>query len=258
MFNAELIHAAVTSDYVKELLSVKSFSVCRKPGFRRGERVDIEQELVAHILRQAHRYDPARAAVNTFVARVVDSGVRMILRARRRLNRRPGARAASLEQTSVADGQRPTSLAEVVGEADRRRLNGGDVRDEQLDSDLLTDLTPALATALAGLTKKQKQIVKALMDQPQPAVVARKLKTSRRQVGNVIATIRQRFEEAGISADLFGPAAGRADSPSTSRSICQLDNPSGNSSNDRPSVSPSEKISKKSRESGHGFRGRHK
>jgi len=224
--HAELVHAAVTSDYVKELLSVKSFSVCRKPGFRRGERQDIEQELVAHILRQAHHFDPARGAVNTFIVRVVESGVWIILRARRRLIRRPGARAASLEQTNVEDGQRPTSLAQVVGEADRRRLNGGDVRDEQLDSDLLADLTPALATTLAGLTKKQKQIVNALMDQPQPAVVARKLKTSRRQVANVIAAIRQHFEDAGISADLFGP-----------------------------SVDPSKKNLAKS---GHGFRGRHK
>ncbi len=191
----EAVRAALTSQYVQNLLSTKSYHLCRRPTFRQWERPDIEQDLIAHILKQAHHFDPSRACVNTFVARVVDSAVAMMIRDRARLKRGPGKAAISLDRTHVRSDPRQMTLSEVISAGDLCRRSGGVIHEEQQEQDLTADLGHVFAT----LAPLQQRIALRLMEVTE-AVVARELGISRRQVRNAVEAISQRLDDMGFRA----------------------------------------------------------
>jgi|694.fasta_scaffold27963_7 hypothetical protein len=73
----------VCTDYARNLIRIKAKQVVRGRGFNRSELPDIEQELFFHLIKQAPNFDPKRSALNTFIAKVVDSAAGMVVRARR-------------------------------------------------------------------------------------------------------------------------------------------------------------------------------
>lgn len=192
----EPVREALTTQYVQTLLKIKARQLSRRPEFRRSDPADIKQDLVVQVLKQAHHFDPARGCVKTFVARVVDSAIAMMVRGRRRLKRAPGFRALSLENTFVGRcrGELPICLGEVIQEGHLRRRCGGQVRDDRQAA----ELAAAVDQAMEGLTPRQREIAKRLA-QATEASVAREMGISRRQVRNAVLTIRDHFRRAGLS-----------------------------------------------------------
>jgi RNA polymerase sigma factor (sigma-70 family) len=189
------VHAALTTEYVQKLISIKARQLVRKPGFSRSDQPDAEQELVAHILRAAHLFDPGRGSVRTFIARVVDSAVAMILRDRRRLKRAAGFRVLSLADPAFSGTDHESTLAETIEEADlRRRCGGGVCRRDDEDRVQAIDL----ARILAGLPPHLQEMAGWLKEESE-AAVARDLGISRRQVRKAVAQIREAFEAAGLA-----------------------------------------------------------
>jgi RNA polymerase sigma factor (sigma-70 family) len=188
------VRSALTTPYVRTLLQIKARRLSHRPEFRRADPADVEHDLIVHVLRQASRYDPARGAVTTFVARVVETAAAMLIRERKRLKRAAGHGAISLEQTGPRDDRRRAALGDVVVEDDLRRRCGGRTRNEKRDAELSADVARALET----LTPRQREIAKRLTRAAE-ASVAREMDISRRQVRKAVEAIRKRFEEAGLT-----------------------------------------------------------
>jgi DNA-directed RNA polymerase specialized sigma24 family protein len=72
----------IVTEYARTLIRVKAKQIVRRPGFSRSDQADVEQDLVVHLLCQAEHFDPERASLNTFIARVIDSAVAMLVRER--------------------------------------------------------------------------------------------------------------------------------------------------------------------------------
>lgn len=189
------VRDALTTPYVTTLIEVKARQLIRRPGFRRSELRDLEQELVAAVLRQAHHYDPARGSVNTFIDRVVETAAVAIIRRRMRLKRGTGRQPASLD---VAFGDDETSLGDQATDEDRLRHRGGG-NDE--DVDLRIDVEEAL-TALGPV---DRAVCRRLMLGESVSAAARGQGISRRQVRKAVETIRQALEDAGLK-EFFGEA----------------------------------------------------
>ena len=182
------VHAALTSQYVRQLLQVKARQLTGHRGFNPSEQLDLQQDLAVHVLKQAHHFDPSRACVNTFIARVVDSAVAMLLRDRRRLKRAAGFRSRSLEE-ALFHGERGTgSLAELLDEADGCRRSGGEPVSDQERSDLRADTQRVLADLPPELQEIAARLVNAT-----EAAIARDMGISRRQVRNAVEMIRAQF-----------------------------------------------------------------
>jgi RNA polymerase sigma factor (sigma-70 family) len=188
------VHAALTTEYVQKLISIKARQLVRKPGFSRSDQPDIAQELVAHILKAAHLFDPARGSVCTFIARVVDSAVAMILRDRRRLKRAAGFRVLSLADPAFSGTDRESTLAETIEEADLRRRCGGTCRRDDEDCVRTIDLAQILASLPPHL-----QEMAVWLKEEREAAVARDLGLSRRQVRKAVSQIREAFEAAALA-----------------------------------------------------------
>jgi len=200
------VHAALTTDYVKQLIQVKARQLTRHNGFNTSEQLDIEQDLTVHVLKAAHHFDPSRACVKTFIARVVDSAVAMILRDRRRLKRAAGFRSRSLEE-AIFHSERGTGLlADLLDEADGCRRTGCDTTPSQERAELESDTQRVLAELPPQLQEIAARLVNAT-----EAAIARDLGISRRQVRNAVEMIRARFQKAGLTEILPSPDTSRAD-----------------------------------------------
>jgi DNA-directed RNA polymerase specialized sigma24 family protein len=154
----------------------------------------VAQDLRAYVLKQAHHFDPAIACVNTFVARVVDSAVAMIIRDRWRLKRAAGLNLQSLEGSTLRHEGEEKALADVLVDDDLQRRDGtSGVSDEER-----CEMSADVAHALDRLTASLRPVARLLMDDGNEASIARDLGMSRRQVRKAIDDIRRHFQRAGL------------------------------------------------------------
>ena len=188
------VHEAISTQYIQQLIQIKARQLTGHIGFSPSERFDLEQDLAVHVLKQAHHFDPSRGCVKTFIARVVDSAVAMILRDRRRLKRAPGFRSRSLEESLFHSERGTGSLAELLDESDGCRRTGGDTVPGQERAELEVDTQ----WVLAELPPDLQEIAARLVDATE-AAIARDLGISRRQVRNAVEAIRAHFQRAGLT-----------------------------------------------------------
>lgn len=179
----------VLAPYAQKLIKHKARQICQHVGCTACDREDIEQQLAVWLCQQAPKFDPARASLNTFVNRVVNSAVRIVLRNRRRLKRSTDEVVRSL------DGTTPTSHEAVppvlTADLDRRLGTETCSEIEQLEQ------REAMAVALDSMPADLADICRRLME-GSVASVAHDLGISRRQVRNALDRSRTYFEHAGF------------------------------------------------------------
>jgi RNA polymerase sigma-70 factor (ECF subfamily) len=178
---------AVVSAYAQSLIKYKARQLSRKPEFRPSEADDLAQDLLVHLLTQAHQFDPERASPNTFTGVVVEKAAAMLVRARRRKKRGGGIQPVSLEAPVGAGDE--TTLAEQLSPLDlARRL--GLFPDESIPRDEINSIIAGLPPDL--------QAVCCELQAGNISSAARSLGKSRRQVRNAIDRIRRSFEAQGF------------------------------------------------------------
>ncbi len=188
-------HNEFVNEYARTLIRVKARQIVRRPGFSRSDQGDIEQDLFLRLLSQAQHFDPARASLNTYIARVVDSAVAMLVRERSRNKRVPAASIAiqSLELMVDQPCGRPAPLWATVSTADmERRLGGASLSDaEQFE------LVEDVASVIASLPPALQNVCRSLLERSR-AVTEHDLGLSRRKFEAAMDLIRQHFTRAGF------------------------------------------------------------
>jgi len=144
--------AVILTEYARTLIRVKAKQIVRRPGFSRSDQADVEQDLIVHLLCQAQHFDPDRGSLNTFISRVVDSAVAMLVRDRERVKRNPGddAEVQSLADMGPQPDGPPESLARLISRNDLERRTGtASLTDAQL-FDLASDVASVLPSLPAA------------------------------------------------------------------------------------------------------------
>lgn len=80
-------------------IRIQAQQIVRNNGNRFGDKKDVEQELKLYLLKRKHKYDPQRGALVTFVATVIESGVKELYRNADRIKRKPPSHPRSLDET---------------------------------------------------------------------------------------------------------------------------------------------------------------
>lgn len=187
----------VYNDYARQLIRMKARSLARRADFSRSDEEDLRHDLTLHLLSQAAQFDPTRATVNTFVAVVIDSGVRMLLRRRNQKVRRPtGSEIESLDVMVDVPDEPPAPLWATISTADLERRTGNAA---QADS-AFQDEQEAFNQVLRSLPAKLRRVCFKLMHLS-PTATASKLHLSRRKLRGYIATIREHFANAGLGLE---------------------------------------------------------
>ncbi len=183
----------IFTKYAKKLISVKARQLHRRRDFQSTEKEDLQQELWLALLKAADQFDPAKASVDTFIDRVVNSAVAMLVRARECPTRSDGFFAKSLDRELVSKSETPEPLATAIGPGDVSRRTGYEVREETLrreDDD-------AFHYALAEMPGYMRDICRRYMG-GSIAAAAAEAGLSRRQVRQIIAEAKPFFEQVGI------------------------------------------------------------
>jgi RNA polymerase sigma factor (sigma-70 family) len=183
----------ILTAYAKTLIEFKARQLSRRRGLGQADRDEIQQELWLAVVNQADRFDPARASLDTFIDRVVNTAVAMILRDRERQKRASGFQAMSLDAVSKDDGRSKLTLAAKITEEDLHRRQGAEPRDEIADR----EQAEALAAALRLMPPEVNDVCRRVMG-GSISSAAEELKTSRRQIRNSLAVARPHLEAAGI------------------------------------------------------------
>ena len=175
-------------------------SLLRSPAFSAADREDLEQELTLEVLRQLPRFDPERGRRESFLARVVESRARTLLR-RRRAPCRDWRRRASLDDL-VKDGEgRRVELWRTLAEDACRARRG--LTDDDAESRF--DLRIDVAAAVASLPRELRVLCAGLA-RGSVNGVARSTGSPRRTVRGQIDRIRLHFERCGLGEYATRPA----------------------------------------------------
>ncbi len=160
--------------------------------FPESDREDLEQELRLAILTRLPQFDPGKAKLTTFVARVVENRVKDLLR-----HRQAEMRAVSREGRSLGDAVETNDGAEPFGnmltDADRTRRFGQSPLSDEERACLLVDLSRVLDT-LAG---ELRQLCEELKTRTVTQIAAER-KVQRLTVYQRVWRIRKLFRRASL------------------------------------------------------------
>lgn len=185
----------VCTEYARTLIRVKARQLVRRPGFNRSETGDVENDLFLHLLNQIQQFDPARGSLNTFIARVIDSAVAMLIRERQRGKRTPeaGVVIQSLEvMVDQADGP-PAPLGATLSQADAERRTGG----HSMSGIELFELADDVAHLIDALPPDLQAVCRARLTRNRSETES-DLGLSRRSYDAAIELIRQHFAQGGF------------------------------------------------------------
>jgi len=182
--NVEAVVARIIASKVRQLIG--------RQGFRHGDYDDLVQELTLEWLRYRPSFDPARAQLSTYAARVVESRIAYLLRHRRAAKRGSGKAVASLDQLvkDPADGW--AERGDRVSEDSLPQATGTGARES------LQDLRVDVATLLASLPEHLRDLCQHLKTMT-ISEYARHAGIPRSTVYEAISELRHRFEAAGIA-----------------------------------------------------------
>lgn len=184
----------VCTEYARTLIRVKARQIVRRPGFSSSDSDDVEQDLFLHLLNQIQQFDPSRGSFNTFISRVVDSAVAMLVRERGRNKRAPATGVIrSLEvMVDQTDGP-PSPLGATLSQDDAQRRTGVAAMS---NSDLF-ELADDIAHLMDALPPELQAVCRARMDRNRKET-ERDLDLSRRNYDAAIEQIREHFALGGF------------------------------------------------------------
>jgi RNA polymerase sigma-70 factor (ECF subfamily) len=157
----------VLTDYAKNLIKFKARQLGRRREFLPADQADLQQQLWLMLCERVDAFDPAKASLDTFIDRVVNTAVGVILRNRRRHKRGNGFRTQSLDSVRAPRSETPEPLSTAVSADDLALRTGA----EQHDETLRREDAEAVEFALAQMPDDLRGI--ARRPSPRPARVTR-------------------------------------------------------------------------------------
>lgn len=184
----------ILDGYARDVIRHKARQLIGKYGFTRDDYDDLQQEMMLDLLRRLGKYDPSRAGLSTFVARIVDRKVSTLIRHQRQEKRDYRRPVCSLDaQVEDQDGQ-ARGLDEVLSQD---AFDDEIARHDRPQAERL-DLRLDLSLVLDELPDDLRQLALRLQTRT-VAEIARELGVPRSTLYEKgIARLRKIFEDKGL------------------------------------------------------------
>lgn len=195
-------HDVVFHPFTRKHIRIKALQLCARSDFSKSDFPDLKQEMLMHLWRKAHLFDPDRASIETFVTRITRSCIGMILRRRDRMKRRGDIDAISLECTLIEHDGVTDMLKSVLDDADFARRTQQDRR-HPID---LYVLQESVRQVFRSLTPDQQELVLHIAEHGMSSASREwtrreQRKVTRHEIEKRVLQIRSRFEDADLSPD---------------------------------------------------------
>ena len=179
--------------YAAGLIRYKARKLVGKAGFTASDREDIEQELTLDLLRRLPKYNPKRAQLNTFIARVVEHRLASLIEAQKagiRDYRR--CRCSLNECFEDADG-RSVERVDTFDQEDYLLRTGGQSRPSEELSALAIDVAAVLETLPPELRELCRRLKAETVTE-----ISRDTGVPRGTIYESIKKLREIFKDAGL------------------------------------------------------------
>ncbi len=179
--------------YAARLIKYKARRLIGQGGFTASDREDIEQELTLDLLRRLPKYNPKRAQLNTFIARVVEHRLASLIEAQKagiRDYRR--CRCSLNECFEDADG-RSVERVDTFDQEDYLLRTGGQSR----PSEELSALAIDVAAVIEGLPHELRNLCRRLKAET-VTEISRDTGVPRGTIYESIKKLREIFKDAGL------------------------------------------------------------
>lgn len=133
------------SDYARTCIHHKARQLVGKAGHTEDDIEDIEHDLTLDLLERLPKFDPAKAALNTFVARCVDHKVSQLLRHRQMEMRDYQRKACSLNDEVKVDEEELAERHTTLSQDEHDLRIGKHARPAGERADLQLDVAAVLA-----------------------------------------------------------------------------------------------------------------
>ena len=179
--------------YARTLISHKARQLSQQKGFVPDDRKDLEQEMSLDLLVRLPDFDPERACLSTFSARVVERKVATIIRHRKRKKRDYRCEVYSLD-APIAGVEGCSTRHDMISQGDCDLRVGRYGRPEIERLDLRIDIS----LVLAGLPPELRALAERLRERS-ITEVAREMGVSRSTLYETgIARLREIFLDKGL------------------------------------------------------------
>lgn len=170
--------------YAARLIKFKARQLCHRTGFTLSDQGDIQQTLWLDLIARLPRFDPKKAQLNTFIARVVERKVISIIRHRFAEKRSPEREECSLNDSVLDCDSRTVDRHQLIAEASSVPQR-------------LRELERDVAEVLARLSNLHRTIALGLVRGTINSV-AIELGIPRSAVERHIDELREIFDDAGL------------------------------------------------------------
>ena len=179
--------------YAAGLIRFKARQLVGKAGFTASDREDLEQEMILDLLRRLPKYDPKRAQLNTFIARVVEHRVATLIQAQKAGIRDYRRCRCSLNDCFEDEDGRLVERAETFDQEDYLLRTGTQSR----SSEELNRLTIDVVAILEGLPHELRNLCRRLKAET-VTEISRDTGVPRGTIYESIKKLREIFEDAGL------------------------------------------------------------
>ena len=186
------MYSEATVKYARRIIKHRILRLLGRAGLTKGDREDVEQELMCDVLRRLPRFDPSRGAIGTFIARVVERHIAIILRDRRAPIRDYRRNGRSLNEDVVGEDDGTDERGDTI---DAQVNRPG--RSDEDRSQLILDVHQVID----GLPEDLRTLCVRLKTQT-VTEISLQTGTPRTTLYDAIRRIRVHFEAAGMDGYL--------------------------------------------------------
>lgn len=179
--------------YAVKLIKFKARRLIGQAGFTASDRDDLEQELILDLLRRLPKYNPKRAQLNTFIARVVEHKIATLIEARKAGIRDYRRCPFSLNDRFEDEEGRSVERVDTFDQEDYLLRTGAQSR----PADELSALTTDVAAVLEGLPPELRELCHRLQAES-VTEISRDTGVPRGTIYESIKKLREIFEDAGL------------------------------------------------------------
>ena len=187
----------ILNDFAMKTARIKAEQLHRRPEFSDCDAEDIAQELLMYLIQKADCFDPSRSKVNTFINRVINSGVRELLRSRKRHKRHPiedGVQMQSFETPVDTVDETFATLGGEICDEDQVRRN----QSSYSDPFHAIDEADALEVAMQKMPTELRQVCEHLRCHSMSSTME-KFRLPRRRFNAVRAEIAKHLKKYDVA-----------------------------------------------------------
>ncbi len=189
--------------YVAARIRVRTRELGRTAGFSRSDEEDVSQELAMDVLKRVPKFDPARASLKTFIARIVDNRVATLIEAQHAAKRDSRQVDSLNEETDDEDVVR-IELWQTLDDEQFARSPGSRPGRHVARRDLHADLTAAIRRMPPHLRDLLAKLQLMTITE-----VARATGIPRATIHDTLQHVRARLIADGLGAYFEPPPANR-------------------------------------------------